>query len=280
MLRIGPSGNSAIFYDNGYSHSYEAPAFLKSIDLNAYEYSFGRGFGLKAETARKIGEEVKKYDIALSVHAPYYINFANTDSEMINKSFGYISNSIANVALMNGNRVVFHPATQGKLTREEALRLTSDNIKRLFDHLDEKGLDNYILCPETMGKYSQIGNVREIVDLCLIDSRLLPCFDFGHINCLLQGGLRNVEDYRVLIDYALDKLGERAKSLHIHFSKIMYGDGGEIRHLDFNDDFYGPPFEPLARLIEDYKLTPTLICESKNAMMEDAIKMKNICKNV
>ncbi len=280
MLRIGPSGNSAVFYDSGHTHSYEAPEFLKSIDLNAYEYSFGRGFGMKDETALKMGEEVAKYDIALSVHAPYYINFANPDPEMIKKSFGYIEESIKKVRLMGGNRVVFHSATQGKMTREEALKTTHDNIKKLLAYLDEQGFEDYILCPETMGKYSQIGNLNEIVDLCLIDSRLMPCFDFGHLNCLLQGGLRSYEDYRILMDYTLEKLGERAKNLHIHFSKIMYGKGGEIKHLDFSDDFYGPPFEPLAKLINDYKMSPTIICESKDLMMEDAIKMKNICKNV
>lgn len=280
MLRIGPSGNSAIFYDSGHTHSYEAPQFLRSLDLNAYEYSFGRGFGMKAETASKIGEEAKKYDISISVHAPYYINFANPDPEMINKSFGYISESIEMVRLMNGNRVVFHSATQGKMARSDALKLTHNNIERLLKHLEDKGLGNFILCPETMGKYSQIGDFREIVDLCLTDSRLLPCLDFGHLNCLLQGALKSYDDYKIMFDYMFDKLGDRAKSVHIHFSKIMYGKLGEIKHLDFSDNIYGPPFEPLAKLIKDYGLSPVIICESKEFMMEDAIKIKNIFQNI
>ena len=47
-----------------------------------------------------------------------------------------------------------------------------------------------------------------------------------------------------------DGLGEeKTKNTHIHFSKIMYGAKGEIKHLTFADDVYGPEFEPLAEII-------------------------------
>ena len=86
--------------------------------------------------------------------------------------------------------------------------------------------------------------------------------------------------YKKIIDMAIDKLGERAKSCHVHFSKIEYGEKGEIRHLNYNDNDYGPDFEPLARLIQEYNLTPTIICESKNYMTEDAMQMQQIYKEV
>ena len=61
---------------------------------------------------------------------------------------------------------------------------------------------------------------------------------------------------------------------HIHFSKIQYGNKGEIRHLDFSDKIYGPDFEPLMQVIYDYKLSPRIICESSENMAEDALQMK------
>jgi len=61
MLRIGPSGNSKRFYDEGYLHTYQAPKWLHDQGLNAFEYSFGRGISMTEATAKKIGEEMKKY---------------------------------------------------------------------------------------------------------------------------------------------------------------------------------------------------------------------------
>ena len=91
MLRIGPSGNSVTFYSTGHKHTIEAPEWLHSIGLNAYEYSFGRGITLKEDTAKIIGEQAKIYDVQISVHAPYYINFANTSPDMIDKSIDYVA---------------------------------------------------------------------------------------------------------------------------------------------------------------------------------------------
>ena len=117
MLRIGPSGNSLGFYESGRKHTYEEAEWLHEIGLTAFEYSFGRGVHITDETAAKIAQEMKKYDIALSIHAPYYTNFANPDSEMIEKSIGYVRQSLIAMKKMGGARVVFHPAACGKQVR-------------------------------------------------------------------------------------------------------------------------------------------------------------------
>lgn len=280
MLRIGPSGNSEGFYNSGHKHTLEAPKWLSDIGLNAFEYSFGRGISISEPTALKIGEEMRKYDIAFSAHAPYYVNFANLEKDNILKSFKFIRQSIEAVKWMSGNRVVFHPATVGKINRSEALELTKHNIIKLLEYLDNENVDGFILCPETMGKHTQIGTVEEIVDLCTIDTRLVPCFDFGHINSYTHGGLKTEDDYKRCLDTALNILGNRAKSLHIHFSKIQFGLNGEIKHLTFEDTVYGPEYEPLAKVIDSYGLTPVIICESKGRMAEDALIMKKCHKMV
>ena len=76
MIKFGPAGNCKTFYDEGYKRTIEAPKWLSEKGLTAYEYSFGKGFTLPDDTAVAIGNEMKKYNIAISVHAPYYINFA------------------------------------------------------------------------------------------------------------------------------------------------------------------------------------------------------------
>ena len=76
MVKFGPAGNCKTFYDEGYKRTIEAPKWLKSKGLTAYEYSFGKGFTLPDDTAVLIGEEMKKEGVEISIHAPYYINFA------------------------------------------------------------------------------------------------------------------------------------------------------------------------------------------------------------
>ncbi len=282
MLRIGPSGNSLGFYESGRKHSYEAAEWLNQIGLTAYEYSFGRGVHITDETAAKIASEMQKYDIALSVHAPYYTNFANPDPEMIEKSIGYIVQSLVAMKKMSGSRVVFHPATCGKMQRADAVALAKDNIAMLMDRLNkELPFNDYFVCAETMGKLAQIGTVEEIIDFCKLDEHLIPCYDFGHINSYSRGGLKGKDDYRKIIDLTFSELGEeKAKNIHIHFSKIQYGASGEIRHLTFADNEYGPDYAPLAEIIDEYRMTPVIICESKEVMAEDALIMKKCHKIV
>ena len=281
MLRIGPSGNSIGFYESGRKHSYEAPEWLSKIGLTAYEYSFGRGVQISDEGAQKIKAEVEKNDILLSIHAPYYTNFSNPDPEMIEKSIGYITQSLIAMKKMGGKRVVFHPASCGKMQRADAVALANKNIELLMRRLDENlPFSDYILCPETMGKLAQIGTVEETIEFCKIHEKLYPCYDFGHINSYTRGGIKGKDDYRRIIDLTFSELGEeKAKNIHIHFSKIQYGASGEIRHLTYADTEYGPDYQPLAEIIDEYGMTPVIICESKEVMAEDALIMKNYHKN-
>lgn len=278
MVRFGPSGNEQIFYDEGNKHSVQAPQWLKQKGLSAYEFSFGRGFTVKEETAKKIGEEAKKNNILVSAHAPYYINLANPDEEMIQKSFGYITRGLQLLDCFGGTDYVIHAGSCGKLERSKALEILKINLKRAIDIVKSENLlkGGKRICPETMGKPQQIGTYEEIIDLCTIDECLVPTFDFGHINALTGGQLKTYDDYKKIFDLAIEKLGDRAKTCHIHFSKIEYGAKGEIKHLNYDDTIYGPDFEPLAKVIKDMDLSPTIICESKDRMTTDSLIMKNI----
>ena len=279
MLRIGPSGNSEAFYASGRKHTYEEGEFLHELGLNAFEYSFGRGVSISDETANKIKTEFLKYDVALSVHAPYYTNFSNPDPEMIEKSIGYVLQSAIACNKMGGERVVVHPAACGKATRADAVQKAIDNLKLLAEKCKQLPFEHKI-CLETMGKNNQIGTVEEVVEFCKLYEKFFPCFDFGHINSYLHGGIKTKDDYRKILDYTIKELGfEKASAMHVHFSKIQYGDKGEIRHLTFADDKYGPDYAPLAELFDEYGMSPYVVCESAGTMSDDALIMKNLHKN-
>ena len=281
MIKFGPSGNSQSFYDEGNDGTEQAALFCKKRALDCFEYSFGRGVRMSDAKAVAIADAFRKEDVEISVHAPYFINFANLDEEMALKSFGYVLDSAKMLFKMGGNRLVFHPATEGKLSRAEAVALTADRLKRLRDLIYENGMQDIRYCPETMGKLAQIGTVEEVTSFCLIDPCFTPCVDFGHVNARERGSLKTVADYKIRLEYMLEKLGyERMKHFHVHFSKIMYSAKGEVKHLTFEDTLYGPEFEPLAVALKDLKLEPYIVSESAGTQAEDAAEMKRIYQSI
>ncbi|MDR2634581.1 MAG: TIM barrel protein [Clostridiales bacterium] len=318
---FGPSGNSESFYADGNNATVQAPAWLKARRLNAFEYSFGRGINIRSAAARVIGEEMRRYGIELSVHAPYYINFASPNTENVENSVGYIMRSLrllhafrgfsedsepdadkavdiltqadskpstiessypqaapesnaTDLAVPTAGRVIFHAGSDGKAPRKESFARTLDGLRKLIEIKNSSPYARHIICPESMGKTAQIGTVAEVVEMCKLDPLMYPCFDFGHINALTRGALKTKDDFKRVIDAAAAGLDDvKVKNMHIHFSKIQYGDKGEIRHLTFADTLYGPEFLPLAEVIREYGLTPVIISESDGTQAEDAAEM-------
>ena len=277
MIKFGPSGNSIAFTEAGKSKSEESALWVKEMGLDCFEYSFGRGVNLTDERALSIGNAFKTVGVEISVHAPYYINFANPDEEMAEKSYNYVLQSAQKVKLMQGKRVVFHPASQGKMSREQAVELTKKRLETLKERIYQAGLDDLIYCPETMGKLGQIGTIEEVTEFCKIDDIYVPAVDFGHVNAREWGSLKTERDYLDRLQYMIDELGyEKMKHFHVHFSKIEYSAKGEVRHLTFEDEHYGPEFSPLASALKKLDLQPYVVCESAGTQDIDALKMQKI----
>lgn len=277
MIRFGPSGNCARFYAEGYKSSVDAPEWIAKQGLNAYEYSFGKGINIGDAKANEIGQKGLEHGVEISVHAPYYINFANPDDVMAQKSYDYVLNSCKKAREFYGNRIVFHASTVGRMTRSDAVELTKKRLRILAGLIKENKMDDCLFCPETMGRINQIGDTEEIVEFCKIADFFIPTIDFGHLNARTYGALKTAEDYDKIICSVINQLGmERANKMHVHFSKIEYSKGGEIRHLTFEDSVFGPEFEPLAQVLHKRKLEPVIICESNGTQADDAIEMKRI----
>lgn len=281
MIKFGPSGNSAAFSAAGFSKSEESAVWVKNLGLNCFEYSFGRGVNIGDERAVAIGKAFDDAGVEISVHAPYYVNFANPEEANAEKSNNYVLQSAEKLKLLGGRRVVFHPASQGKMKREEAVALTEKRLVTLRDRIYENGLEDIIFCPETMGKIGQIGTVEEITRFCKIDKIYTPAVDFGHVNARECGSLKTEKDFLDRLNYMIDELGyERMKNFHVHFSKIEYSAKGEVRHLTFEDNRYGPDYHPFIAALKKLKLEPFVICESAGTQDVDAVKMqKAYCDN-
>lgn len=274
MIKFGPSGPGQRFYDEGFLHTEQAAKWLRDQNLDLFEYSFGRGVNIKDDKAARLKSCFDEVGIELSVHAPYYINFATPDAEKADNSVKYIIDSAVMAKKLGAKRVIFHPASQGKESREIAVARTKERLTALAEVLHAEKLDDVLYCPETMGKLVQIGTVEEVTDFCTIDEIYIPTVDFGHINARTQGKLKTCDDFISEMQYMIDKLGhDRVKNFHVHFSKVQYSSKGEIRHLNFDDTVYGPDFRPFIDALLKLKLEPHVICESAGNQTDDSVTM-------
>lgn len=275
-IKFGPAGNAQSFAEAGFKATVDAPRWLHEMGLNAYEYQCGRGVNIGEETARKIAAQAALHDIAMSLHAPYYINLSNRDEERVQKNIGYVLASCQAATWLGADRIVVHTGGVGKQSRTKAFENTKENVRDILNAVEQAGYTTTI-CLETMGKQSVIGSAEEIFELVALDDRLLPCIDFGHLNARTCGKCSTEEEFAQVLDLMENTIGtERARVFHSHFSHIEYGPKGEVRHLTFADKQYGPDFAPLAKLIAQRGWTPRFICESAGTQAEDAKQMMDM----
>lgn len=276
MIKFGPSGAPTRFYDEGHKTTEEMPLWVKQNGLDCFEYSFGRGVNLGEAKAKSIVEAFKKENIEISVHAPYFINLATPEEAKAENSFNYILSSAVVGRMMGANRVVFHPAAQGKESREIAVNRTIARLIELKSIIEERGFTDMKFCPETMGKIAQIGTIEEITHFCTLADFYYPTVDFGHVNAREQGSLKTKEDYIVRLKYMMNLLGyEKVNDMHVHFSKVEYTAKGEKRHLTFEDTIFGPDYKPFIEAIVELNLHPYIVSESAGTQADDAKTMKD-----
>ena len=280
--RFGPGGNGQKFYNEGYKNTIDICPWLHNMGLSAYEYQATRGLKASPDFLKAFGQKAQEYDIALSIHAPYYITMGNPDRKMKDKSIGYIIESLKAAKIMNARKVVIHLGGSCKQERKVAI----NNAKQLMEEVLElacnnKLLDDIYLCPETMGKPGQLGTLDEILDICTMHKRLRPTLDFGHLYAINQGSIIGKDAFNAVFEKVDTVLGsDVAHYPHIHFSPIEYGRSGEIRHRCYDEKEFGPDFSYFAESILELGIYPTVICESAGTQTEDAAMFQDIYQNI
>ena len=281
MVLFGPAGLADSFKAKGYKKSIQVADYLSEFGLTAFEYQCGRGVKIGTEAAKDLGNVLADKNIQVSLHAPYFISMSSLEEEKRLNSVNYILQSARALDAMGGRRIIFHSGSCGKITRQEALAKAMDTMGLMVRAMDDSGFGHMTLCPETMGKVNQLGSLSEVLELCKVDKRILPCIDFGHLNARDGGIIKGKDDYLRIIDTIAETLKDgRFIHFHSHFSKIEYTAGGEKRHLTFEDTVWGPQFEPLMDVVYENNLSPVFICESAGTQTEDALTMKTYLENL
>ena len=189
-----------------------------SLGLKACEIAFTRGAYIKDDGDMKlIKEAAEKFDIQLSIHAPYYVNLNSKEKEKIEKSKERILKCCEVGEKLGVYMVVFHPGYYSGMDEDETYENIKNAILDMMEVIKEKKWKVKIAA-ETMGKINVFGSFEQINNL-VKDTGCDFCIDFAHI--LARD--KKVDYKKVIELYSSDKW-------HVHFSGIVYGDKGEKHH--------------------------------------------------
>lgn len=277
-IRFGPAGNPIGFS----GQTINVCDYIREIGLDAYEYQATYGVRIKKQSALKLAENADKNDIRVSMHAPYYINLSSPKEDVLKRSIERLIQSARAAEWIGACRIVFHPGFYTKYTPQKALNRCKGTILDLMDDLDSLGVKNFTFAPETTGKRSQLGNLDEIIDICQSFDHFVPTIDFAHVHARGRGCIQGSDDYHKILsklDDELGGIGRDSEFLHCHFTRIEYTDAGEKKHHVLMENEYGPPLEPLLKVLVDCGWNATIICETP-FLERDALLMQHEYQNI
>lgn len=240
---------------------------LNDLGLHALELGWVRSVRVSDSTAAKIKQAGRDKDVALSVHAPYYINL-NADEEEWPKSRQRLMDAARAGHDSGATDIVFHPGSYFGKPAAEVLKVA---IPRLDDCVKElRSEDNpVILRPETMGKGAMLGSLEDTLEMSRLDG-VEPCLDFAHLHARPgDGSVNSYQEWMDILDAYQNALGEKSlERLHCHLSGIEYSDKGEQNHLVIRESDFN--LDALFNALLDSKAAGRILCESPN-LEEDAL---------
>ena len=260
----------------------DVPKLLREEELDAFEYAavrWGQVPQIKREDAERLSVEAKRNDVLMSMHGSYFINLLG-EREVVEASKRRLVACAVAAKWMGAYVVVFHPGFYGGCGKTEAFVKCKKALEDVSRVLKAAGADEVKLGPETMGRVSQFGTLEETLALCSQVEGTQLVIDWSHLHARDRGRFKTVGDFRLVAEQVEQELGtETLRNMHCHFSKIEFSEKGEKRHHVLDDADYGPEFELLANVIDEFGMRPVMICETM-VQDVDAMKMHKILRDV
>ena len=243
---------------------------VRELGLDCMELEFVQGVRMGEKTAEEVNVVAAKENIALSVHAPYYINLNAAEKSKLDASVQRIYDSARIGNICSATNIVFHPAFYLKDDHKVVYDRVSRLLKELSARLEEDDIP-VTLRPETTGKATQFGDVDELLSLSAEIDGVLPCFDFSHIHAR-DGKHNTYEEFGAIFEKIENTLGKDGlKTMHCHISGIEYTAKGERNHLILEESDMN--YIDLMKVFKEFEACGTIICESPN-IEDDALLMK------
>ncbi len=246
--------------------------YSASLGLKGLELGWVRSVRVSEKTCLAIKEAAVEKDVAISVHAPYFMNL-NATSEEWPKSRQRLMDAAHFGNLAGATDIIFHPGSYFGEEPQAVLPKAIERLEACVLELREAG-NQVILRPETMGKSAMLGSLEDTLSMSQAIPGVAPCLDFAHLHARPGDGSMNTYDEwtRILEKYG-DALGEAAlKQLHIHLSGIEYGPKGERNHLPIEESDLD--LDAILRALREFGCAGRILIESP-VMEADALLVKS-----
>ncbi len=248
-----------------------AIAFSKSIGLTAFELGWVQSVRVSEETCAAIKAASSEQDVAVSVHAPYFINLNANDDEWP-KSRKRLMDAAHYGNLAGATDIIFHPGSYFERPPAEVLKVAIPRLKGCVDELRKAG-NPVTIRPETMGKSAMLGSFEDTLEMAKSIEGVLPCMDFAHLHARPGDGTMNTfEEWSALLD-AYEKAVRQSRTQAIaypSFGNRIWPEGRE-NHLKLAEADLD--LKALFRALNDHGCAGRILCESP-IMEEDALNMK------
>jgi deoxyribonuclease-4 len=242
------------------------------LGLDGLELGWVRSVRVSEKTCTLIKEAATANGVALSVHAPYFINL-NADDEEWPKSRKRLMDAAHYGYLAGATDIIFHPGSYFERPPDEVLPVAIQRLKGCVEELRAAG-NSVILRPETMGKSAMLGSLEDTTLMSQAISGVEPCIDFAHMHARPgDGSMNTYDEWASALEFYGKTLGDESlQRLHTHISGIEYGAKGEKEHLALDDSDLN--LKAILKALKDYGCQGRLLCESP-VMEDDALKIQS-----
>jgi deoxyribonuclease-4 len=250
---------------------------LAELGLDAFEIGWVQSVRVKEETCLAIRQAAEQAGVALSVHAPYFINLNATPEEWP-KSRKRLMDAAHYGNLAGATDIIFHPGSYFGQPPAAVLEVAIPRLRACVEELREAG-NPVVLRPETMGKSALLGTLEDTLEMAAAIEGVLPCIDFSHLHARAgDGSLNSFAEWLELLKAYRRALGAKAlNKLHGHLSGIEYTEKGERKHLMLKESDFD--LKGLLRALAEMKCGGRIVCESP-VMEEDAVRIRDAWRRV
>jgi len=244
---------------------------IKELGLNALELGWVNSVRVTEKTCAEIKGTAEDHEVAISVHAPYFINLNATDEEWP-KSRKRLMDAAHFGNLAGATDIIFHPGSYFGNPPQEVMKIALPRLEGCIKELRATG-NPAVLRPETMGKSAMLGSLQDTLEMSKSIGGVQPCLDFAHLHARPgDGSFNTYEEWVRLLETYADQLGaEYLKDLHIHLSGIEYGAKGEKNHLKIEEADLD--IRALFHALKEFNCSGRILCESP-ILEEDALLLQ------
>ena len=249
---------------------------IRELGLDCMELEFVQGVRMSEKGAKNVLEAANNEEVALSVHAPYYINLNSCEEEKLKASLERIYNAAKIGNLCGAESIVLHAGFYQKSTKKHTFESISKALKELTGQFRNEGIPA-VLRPETMGKRTQFGTLEEVLALSAEIEGVMPCLDFCHLHAR-EGKENSYSEFMEILSKVEESLGKEGLSnMHMHVSGVEYGTSGEKRHLTLKESDLNYP--GLLKALKEFKARGRVILESP-ILEEDALMLRMLYNEI